>query len=257
MERSYCSTGLAVDESVMTGEPESISKRPDAPFMLSGCQVVEGMGRMLVTTVGEMSEWGKIMKELSDDHEETPLQQKLSALAKNIGKAGFAVAVLTLVALLILWGIGISQKTARSEIVDWPCEAQSLVGFLIIAVTIVVVAVPEGLPLAVTISLAYSVRKMMKDKNLVRHLVACETMGGATNICSDKTGTLTENRMTVTEGWLTGSFYNSIPSTMKADVEKFILDRFCVGIAVNSTAAIGHDEKTNKPEFVGKRATYA
>eukprot|EP00297_Palpitomonas_bilix_P001737 CAMPEP_0113902812 /NCGR_PEP_ID=MMETSP0780_2-20120614/22080_1 /TAXON_ID=652834 /ORGANISM="Palpitomonas bilix" /LENGTH=1043 /DNA_ID=CAMNT_0000895703 /DNA_START=155 /DNA_END=3283 /DNA_ORIENTATION=+ /assembly_acc=CAM_ASM_000599 len=249
--------GLAVDESVMTGEPDAIPKKEEAPFMLSGCQIVEGMGRMIVTTVGEMSEWGKIMKELSDDHDETPLQQKLATLAKNIGKAGFAVALLTLTALFILWGIGIANKTARNDVIDWACEIQSVVGFLIIAVTIVVVAVPEGLPLAVTISLAYSVRKMMKDNNLVRHLVACETMGGATNICSDKTGTLTENRMTVTEGWLAGNFYTSVPSTIKNDVDSKVLDYFINGIAVNSTASIGHDEVTKKPEFVGSKTECA
>ncbi len=81
---------------------------------------------------------------------------------------------------------------------------EEVIGYIITAITIVVVAVPEGLPLAVTISLAYSMMKMLKDNNLVRHLDACETMGGATNICSDKTGTLTENRMTTTHVWLGG-----------------------------------------------------
>jgi P-type E1-E2 ATPase len=103
------------------------------------------------------------------------------------------VAILVFIVLTIRWVV----KVATSDESFDAKELKSLVDFFIIAVTIVVVAVPEGLPLAVTISLAYSMKKMMNDNNLVRHLDACETMGGATNICSDKTGTLTENRMTV------------------------------------------------------------
>ena len=104
--------------------------------------------------------------------------------------------------------------------------------FFIFAVTIVVVAVPEGLPLAVTISLAYSMRKMMRDNNFVRVLAACETMGGATAICSDKTGTLTENRMTVVAGWFPSQLFSRLPSPQ--DLAPATLQEVLLNVALNS-----------------------
>jgi len=121
-----------------------------------------------------------------------------------------------------------------------------LVDFLIIAITIVVVAVPEGLPLAVTISLAYSVQKMMKDNNLVRKLEACETMGGATDICCDKTGTLTQNRMTVVEAFI-GNKSFKIPHNLKEEFKDHILDSFCENIAINSTAQVKEEVYVGNP----------
>jgi P-type E1-E2 ATPase len=122
-----------------------------------------------------------------------------------------------------------------------------IVQFIVISVTIVVVAVPEGLPLAVTISLAYSVHKMMKEKNLVRHLVACETMGGATTICSDKTGTLTKGEMNVTCGYFAGKLYrDTIPK--ESELPKKMLDILIQGISVNATAFLSSDKKSQETE---------
>ena len=127
----------------------------------------------------------------------TPLQDKLDTLAEQIGYVGMGFAALTFVAMMVVWW-GTPAEERSATMFDTALEA------FIIGVTIVVVAVPEGLPLAVTISLAYSTMKMLKDANLIRHLAACETMGNATTICSDKTGTLTMNRMTVVTGWFAG-----------------------------------------------------
>ena len=128
------------------------------------------------------------------------LQRKLDKLAVRIGNMGISAAVLCILILGLKFAIeefGIHRR-AWNPATDY----SELLHFLIIGITVLVVAVPEGLPLAVTISLAFSVKKMLKDNNLVRHLHACETMGNATAICSDKTGTLTTNRMTVVESFL-------------------------------------------------------
>jgi len=158
----------------VTGEAEAVRKSTDKdPFMLSGCQIGDGLGKMLVIATGMNSEWGKTLSKLQEEPEQTPLQKKLDALAGNIGKVGTGVAVLVFMILTIWW--------LAVDVVDQPwtwAKLRSIVFFFIIGVTIVVVAVPEGLPLAVTISLAYSMRQMMQDQNLVRHLSACETMGG-------------------------------------------------------------------------------
>jgi Ca2+ transporting ATPase len=132
----------------------------------------------------------------------TPLQKKLETIAEQIGMVGFYVAVLTFAALLIR--LMISTMFSGTAAFLTMNSALQILNFFIIAVTIIVVAVPEGLPLAVTISLAFSVSKMFKENNLVRRLHASETMGGANEICSDKTGTLTQNRMTVQSLYMAG-----------------------------------------------------
>lgn len=131
------------------------------------------------------------------------LQRKLDKLAVRIGYAGTAAAVICVIILMIEFAIkefGIKGRPWNNS-----TDFSELLHFVIIGITVLVVAVPEGLPLAVTIALAYSVKKMLKDNNLVRHLHACETMGNATAICSDKTGTLTTNRMTVVESYFAGN----------------------------------------------------
>lgn len=131
------------------------------------------------------------------------LQRKLDKLAVRIGYAGTAAAVLCVVVLILEFVIKEFGIVGRSW--DSSTDFSELLHFVIIGITVLVVAVPEGLPLAVTIALAFSVKKMLKDNNLVRHLHACETMGNATAICSDKTGTLTTNRMTVVESYFAGN----------------------------------------------------
>ncbi|XP_032893152.1 plasma membrane calcium-transporting ATPase 2-like [Amblyraja radiata] len=144
--------------------------------------------------------------------EKSVLQGKLTKLAVQIGKAGLVMSAITVIILVLYFSI----DTFVIQKLQWlpectPVYVQFFVKFFIIGVTVLVVAVPEGLPLAVTISLAYSVKKMMKDNNLVRHLDACETMGNATAICSDKTGTLTTNRMTVVQAYICDAHYKEVP----------------------------------------------
>ncbi|KAK0604635.1 hypothetical protein LWI29_017693 [Acer saccharum] len=187
---------VSIDESSLTGESEPVMVSAENPFMLSGTKVQDGSCKMMITTVGMRTQWGKLMATLSEGgDDETPLQVKLNGVATIIGKGGLFFAVVTFAVLV--QGM-LSQKLQEGTIWSWSGEdAMGLLEFFAIAVTIVVVAVPEGLPLAVTLSLAFAMKKMMNDKALVRHLAACETMGSATTICSDKTGTLTTNHMTV------------------------------------------------------------
>jgi magnesium-transporting ATPase (P-type) len=165
----------------------------------------------------------------SHKKEKSVLQAKLTKLAIQIGYAGSTIAVLTVAILVIQFCV----KTFVIENLPWKSTYfNDLVKHFIIGVTVLVVAVPEGLPLAVTLSLAYSVKKMMKDNNLVRHLDACETMGNATAICSDKTGTLTTNRMTVVQSYICEKLMKVTPkfSDIPSDVGAKVLE----GIAVNS-----------------------
>lgn len=188
---------LSIDESSLTGESDPIYPTPEKPFLLAGTKVQDGSARMLITGVGMNTQWGNLMASLSEvGNEETPLQVKLNGVATLVGKIGLGFAILTFGILLFNFCI------VKEDLTDWSGDdVEEIVEFFTIAVTIIVVAVPEGLPLAVTLSLAYAMKQMMKDKALVRHLAACETMGSATCICSDKTGTLTTNQMTVVKVW--------------------------------------------------------
>ena len=201
------------DESSATGESDLLRKYPGDevyraleagedvkkmdPFILSGAKVQEGVGTFLVTAVGVHSSYGKTMMSLRDEDEVTPLQSKLNKLAEYIAKLGGAAALLLLLVLLIKFLADLKNNDSS------PSEKGSqFMDILIQAITIVVVAVPEGLPLAVTLALAFAMTRMIKQNNLVRVLRSCETMGNATTICSDKTGTLTQNKMSVVAGTL-------------------------------------------------------
>jgi Ca2+-transporting ATPase len=202
---------LIVDESPLTGESIPVKKSNMAPYMFSGCQVSEGSGLMLITGVGVRSSGGQIQELLNEAQaEETVLQLKLKAVAILIGKIGVTAGILTFLGLTIRWAIyfanNIVSYTRVCSASASPTDAadtsvisriRQLVNNFVISITVVVVAVPEGLPLAVTISLAFSMFKMIQENCFVRHLDASETMGEATCICTDKTGTLTENKMTV------------------------------------------------------------
>ncbi|XP_012455007.1 calcium-transporting ATPase 2, plasma membrane-type isoform X1 [Gossypium raimondii] len=205
---------VLIDESSLTGESEPVVVNDKNPFMLSGTKLQDGSCKMLVTTVGMRTQWGKLMATLSEGgDDETPLQVKLNGVATIIGKVGLFFAVVTFA--VMVQGL-LRSKLQEGTIWSWSGdEALKLLEFFAVAVTIVVVAVPEGLPLAVTLSLAFAMKKMMNDKALVRHLAACETMGSATGICSDKTGTLTTNRMTVVKSCICMSV-KEINSTNKA-----------------------------------------
>ncbi|XP_048352263.1 plasma membrane calcium-transporting ATPase 4 isoform X2 [Sphaerodactylus townsendi] len=191
--------------------------------------------------------------------EKSVLQGKLTRLAVQIGKAGLIMSAITVIILVLYFVIDTFGIQGRSWTADCtPIYIQYFVKFFIIGVTVLVVAVPEGLPLAVTISLAYSVKKMMKDNNLVRHLDACETMGNATAICSDKTGTLTMNRMTVVQAYVGDTHYRQIP-----DPDVILpktLDLIVNGVAINSayTSKILPPEKEGGlPRQVGNKTECA
>jgi Ca2+-transporting ATPase len=223
--------GLEVDESTLTGEPEDIDKDAENdPFLLSGCTAIAGSARFVAIAVGKNSQWGVIKSHLEKEQEETPLQEKLDDMAATIGYVGMGAAAATFIAMMFI------------KIVVNPEYLQDISAFhhaldaFIIGVTIVVVAVPEGLPLAVTISLAFSTKKMLADQNLIRHLAACETMGNATNICSDKTGTLTENRMTVVRGIFANKSDSKCAEPMQ--ISKAALETILEGISCCSTARV-------------------
>ena len=205
--------GIRCDESSATGESDAMKKvnghevwdriiegtatsKLD-PFIISGSKVLEGVGTYLVTSVGINSSFGKIMVSLQTKTEETPLQAKLARMANWIGYLGTTAAGLLFFILLVRFLVGLSSSTATSA-----AKGSQFLDIFIVAITIIVVAVPEGLPVAVTLALSFATKRMYKENNLVRKLRACETMGNATTICSDKTGTLTQNRMTVVAGTL-------------------------------------------------------
>ncbi|KAI9997669.1 hypothetical protein PInf_001600 [Phytophthora infestans] len=189
-----------------------------------------------------------------EEESQSPLEGKLYNLTVLIGKLGTLVALLVFVIMSIRFSIdtfGNDNKPWKSGYVS------DYLNFFIIAITVLVVAIPEGLPLAVTIALAYSVKKMLVDNNLVRHLDACETMGSATTVCSDKTGTLTTNRMTVMQLWIGDQEFSSATEGVGAlsDATK---EALCVGIAVNSTAEILPPKVDNGlPEHTGNKTECA
>lgn len=201
------------DESSISGESEQKKKtvgdtiiaRMEAggnvdkldPFIISGSKVLEGTGTYMVTAVGMHSTYGKLMMSLTEETEATPLQMKLTVVADQIAIAGILVAALLFLVLFVKFLIELPGSTDSSFE-----KGQTFLQIVIVSITVVVIAVPEGLPLAVTLALAIAVTRMLKDNNLVRILGACETMGNATCICCDKTGTLTTNKMTVVAGFV-------------------------------------------------------
>ncbi|XP_008406754.1 plasma membrane calcium-transporting ATPase 2 isoform X2 [Poecilia reticulata] len=187
--------------------------------------------------------------------EKSVLQGKLTKLAVQIGKAGLLMSAITVIILVLYFAINNFVMEKRPWMTECtPIYIQYFVKFFIIGVTVLVVAVPEGLPLAVTISLAYSVKKMMKDNNLVRHLDACETMGNATAICSDKTGTLTTNRMTAVQCYVGDVHYKEIPDP--GVIPPKSLDLLINAISINSaytTKILPPDKEGGLPKQVGNK----
>ncbi|XP_066208189.1 plasma membrane calcium-transporting ATPase 2 isoform X1 [Saccopteryx leptura] len=187
--------------------------------------------------------------------EKSVLQGKLTKLAVQIGKAGLVMSAITVIILVLYFTVDtfvVNKKPWLPECT--PVYVQYFVKFFIIGVTVLVVAVPEGLPLAVTISLAYSVKKMMKDNNLVRHLDACETMGNATAICSDKTGTLTTNRMTVVQAYIGDVHYKEIPDP--SSINDKTMELLVNAIAINSaytTKILPPEKEGALPRQVGNK----
>ncbi|KAF8771932.1 Plasma membrane calcium-transporting ATPase 3 like protein [Argiope bruennichi] len=231
-------------------QPKAAPKRP-APG--------EGEANIPNDTTPHEDEREAAPKKSSEDSnphkEKSVLQAKLTKLAIQIGYAGSTIAAFTVVILMIRFAITtfvVNENTWKAE------HTQMLVKFLIIGVTVLVVAVPEGLPLAVTLALAYSVKKMMKDNNLVRHLDACETMGNATAICSDKTGTLTTNRMTVVQCFICNVHYKSIPkyASLPPEVASIIVDAISINSAYTSRI-MEPDNPGELPKQVGNKTECA
>lgn len=253
----FNSSRMSLDESSVTGESDLVKKedfevgKKCNPWLISGSRVMEGTGYMIVLAVGINSQEGMNKAKLQKDSDDTPLQEKLAVLADQIGRMGIASAAITFAALLIHLIID-TIKYDRCVV----CfeTFNHIVNYFIIAVSIVVIAVPEGLPLAVTISLAYSVGKMKDENNLVRFLNACETMGGANNVCTDKTGTLTKNLMTVTKLWSEGVVHENFGKDIK--LSRPTIEMMCKGSALNSNAnpQIGQD---NKFEQIGNKTECA
>ncbi|KAF8860890.1 putative plasma membrane calcium-transporting ATPase [Acephala macrosclerotiorum] len=187
-------TSQQQEKEMEQGDATTLKMKLD-PFIFSGSKVAEGLGTFLVTATGTNSNYGRILMSLKDEPSFTPLQAKLNRLAKAIAWFGFIAAVLLFVVLFIKFLAQLPRNTHSST-----QKGQNFLNILIISLTVLVIAVPEGLPLAVTLALAFASNRMLKDNNLVRQLKACEIMGNVTSICSDKTGTLTQNKMKVVTG---------------------------------------------------------
>lgn len=238
-------TSLHMDESTLTGEPmcgksvdeKDFDKAATYPtnHVMKGTKVMEGHGICRVLAVGDKTEQGKVFEAVQiDDSVKTPLNEQLDGLSDWITKVSYGFAALIVIGRIIMYFVTNGTDCFGSMEQVAPFIAYVL-QTLMIAVTLVVVAVPEGLPMAVTLSLAYSMRRMLKTNNLVRKMHACETMGATTVICTDKTGTLTQNLMIVDEMKIYG------------DTPKEVINE---GIAVNSTASIDFSDKS-KPQILG------
>lgn len=244
---------LLIDESSLSGESEPVYVSQDKPFILAGTKVQDGSAKMMVTAVGMRTEWGRLMSTLSEGGEdETPLQVKLNGVATIIGKIGLLFATLTFVVLMVRFLI---EKGLTVGLSKWySTDALTIVNYFATAVTIIVVAVPEGLPLAVTLSLAFAMKKLMNDKALVRHLSACETMGSAGTICTDKTGTLTTNHMVVDKIWASEVSKSVTDSSSLEDLASAVspatLSLLLQGIFENTSAEVVN-EKDGKQTVLG------
>ena len=238
---------LNVDESTLTGEPmchKSVDEKdfdPDATYptnhVLKGTKVMEGHGIFRVTAVGDKTENGKVFVAAQiDDSVKTPLNEQLEGLSDLITKLSYGFAVLVVVGRLLIYFLGDNSM-------EWAHITAYVLQTLMIAVTLIVVTVPEGLPMAVTLSLAYSMRRMLKTNNLVRKMHACETMGATTVICTDKTGTLTQNQMSVEET----QFYGLANQALGTDETSRLIKE---GIALNSTASLDLSNP-DKPVVLG------
>lgn len=250
------SISLQVNESNLTGEPVIAKTTNEAEFddeatyasnrVMRGTTVVDGHGMMKVLCVGDATEIGKVARQSTEQSgEATPLNIQLTKLAKLIGKIGFTVAGAT---FIIFVSKDLYHYFATHEVTGWAeylAIAQIVLKYFMMAVTLIVVAVPEGLPMSVTLSLALNMRRMLSTNNLVRKMHACETMGAITVICTDKTGTLTQNLMQVHEP----NFYGLKSGGQLADddISKLIVE----GISANSTAFLEEMGVGEKPKGVG------
>ncbi|KAJ4017119.1 plasma membrane calcium [Fusarium irregulare] len=276
------------DESQATGESDIIRKQSAEvvynaiqngdnlkkmdPFIQSGARIMEGVGTYMATSVGVYSSYGKTLMSLNEDPEMTPLQAKLNVIATYIAKLGSAAGLVLFIVLFIKF---LASLPKMPDSVSPAQKGQQFLNIFIVVVTIIVVAVPEGLPLAVTLALAFATTRMLRDANLVRHLKACEVMGNASTICSDKTGTLTQNKMQVVSGTIGTSLRfggsqrgdesgASTPVDTSGDISigefakmlsKPVKDILLKSIVLNSTAFEG--EVDGEKTFIGSKTETA
>ena len=240
---------LRVNESDLTGEPSSSKTTEEADFnpdatypsnyVCRGSSVMEGHGMFVVEKVGDATEWGNVYRGAQIDSQvKTPLNEQLDKLGNGITIASYVIAGLIIVLRLVMYFVW-----REDAAFDWMVFARYLLNTLMIAVTLIVVAVPEGLPMSVTLSLALSMRRMLETNNLVRKMHACETMGAATVICTDKTGTLTKNRMSLGEK----HFYGLRNQKLDHSEVAHLMEE---GIALNSTAFLDFSDK-KKVKVIG------
>jgi len=240
---------LQINESALTGEPvvkktvNPADFKDDATYpsnhALKGTSVADGHGVMQVSKTGDATEYGKVYKGAQiDSSVETPLNIQLNKLANIITKASYSVAAFIIVGRLISFFV----NAGGFYVDDWLLFGSYALNTIMIAVTLIVVAVPEGLPMAVTLSLAMSMKRMLSTNNLVRKMHACETMGATTVICTDKTGTLTQNQMKVYDY----DFYDTAETKNHKNHKLDVYE----GIAVNSTAYLDFSD-ANKVKALG------
>ena len=238
---------LQVDESSLTGEPVCAKSTDPALFdkdatfptdwVMRGTKVMEGHGMYEVKAVGDHTENGKVFEAAQiDDSVKTPLNEQLDRLGTLITRVSLGIAALIIIGRLSLFFINMVEF-------DWLRFVTFFLQTIMIAVTLLVVSIPEGLPMAVTLSLAYSMRRMLKTNNLVRKMHACETMGATTVICTDKTGTLTENQMRIYRT----DFFGLPEQRLDDSVMSRLVEE---GIAVNSTALLDLSNP-DKPSVLG------
>ena len=227
---------LKINESTLTGEPEVDKTVNEADFdpeatypsnaVLRGTTVADGYGVMVVTAVGDATEAGRVTEQSTvQSEEQTPLDRQLTRLSRLIGRLGILLSALIFCVMLgkAIFAGGLLES-------DWLTISQHVLQIFMVSVAIIVMAVPEGLPMSITLSLAMSMRRMLKTNNLVRKMHACETMGAVTVICTDKTGTLTQNRMQVYE-----TKFEALDG-QKLDMTRPDSQLVAEGIAANSTA---------------------
>ena len=232
---------LQINESALTGEPmarktvveEEFDPEATYPsnYVCRGTSVIDGNGILIVDRVGDATEWGKVYRGAQIDNKvKTPLNEQLDRLSHTITIASYVIAGLIVFFRLLMYLVN------DGVTFEWMDFARYLLNTLMIAITLIVVAVPEGLPMSVTLSLALSMRRMLETNNLVRKMHACETMGASTVICTDKTGTLTQNKMSVSEFRIYGLHDNKLDNSLTSTLIK-------EGIAMNSTAFLDFTDK--------------
>jgi len=252
---------VSVNESALTGETDDVEKKREKDcFLLSSCVITDADNKVkaLVVGIGLSSQWGKIKANLLNVPVPTPLQEKLGKMTLIFTYIGIcaAIVVFTMQVLTAIFRTN-SHNSVFYEVVH----------AFIMSVAVVLVSIPEGLPLAVTISLAYSTKRMCEDQNFIRVLAACETMGNVTDICSDKTGTLTENMMTVVEAWLANHKYGQLEwstvvgsngagpdsTVLTENVQRIVTENICVNRTAYLISKDSAGKELSKPFVVGNK----